>query len=1020
MKVHITRGIAALLGFLFVAASILSVLAFQRADDVNTFLNLKAPTVINEDSDSQYYQSEFSDDGLLTEDGMKRLIEAADSFVVTEAEEGSVLLLNRNNALPLAEAERSVTLFGRASADPIYKNKSGGPVTVGSPRLLTYHDAFIEAGFSVNEELFSAYEKSTRARVKYGTDTVTNSSSSEKSNIAEEEAAFYTDTLKSTFASYGDAAIVLFAREAGEGTDIVSNPAHESGEVPQLSLHKEEADLLKMIKQSGQFEKTIVLINSGNPMDLDWAQDYETYGVDALLYIGQPGTTGFRGVVNLLTGKTVPSGRLSDTIATDSLSSPAMQNLGDYEWENIDYLMDRREGTIRSEKYIVYAEGIYIGYKYYETRYFDSILGQYDADSPIGRTEAHTSGGETFSLYDDGTTGWDYAAEMAYPFGYGLSYTTFSQEFTGLRYDEKDDMFTATVSVTNTGSTYSGKSVVELYVSAPYTDYDRENLVEKSAITLVGFGKTGVLAPGQSETVTITVPRYFLASYDTNKAMTYILDDGEYFFAIGEDAHDAVNNVLAAIGGAVRPLTDHNGDPVPGDADKVITYTVESFDDRSYAVNAKGNEVKNLFVGDDATDVNAFAPGTVTYLTRGGGGNSWATSFPKTVSVTLDDHMIYLLNGLVYETPAGMDDPKAVTMNQDQGIKLSDMIGVEADDPKWDTFIEQLSIGELVMTMDDYKGFSDPIEKIGRTKIIHHSDGPNGFEIRYDIGDTKDATCYVSENTASATWNSGLLFRRGQLLGEEALYAGCQAFWGPGVNIHRTPYSGRNFEYFSEDPILSYLCSERVCAGAAEKGLLTGGKHLVTNDQEINRNGVATFLTEQTLRETYLKPFEIVVGNDELLFIMCSENRLGLTSMSLHKTLLTDLIRNEWGYKGVIISDAANDLNYMHPREGVAAGTDMWCLTKKYAQDIRKYLQSDAYLITKLQEAGKHAYYAYVNSNYINGLTQETAAVDWTPWWKPFIICTDALLGILFVGMTAWFLLAAYGRKNKPLQRGKI
>lgn len=1013
MKAHIIRGIVALLVFFFVAASILSVLAFQRADDVNTFLNLKAPSVLNEDAGLQHYKSEFTDDGLLSEDGMNRLIETTDAFVVTEAEEGAVLLLNRNGALPLSETERSITLFGRASADPIFKNKSGGPVTVGSPRLLTYHDAFVEAGFSINETLFDAYQKSGNTRVKYGTDTVTNNSSSTKSYIAEEDLSFYTDTLQATFASYGDAAIVLFAREAGEGTDIVSDPSHESSSVPQLSLHQEEADLLKMINQSEQFKKTIVLINSCNMMDLDWASDYETYGVDALLYIGQPGTTGFLGIVNLLTGKSVPSGRLSDTIATDSLSSPAMQNLGDYEWTNVDYLMDRREGTIRSEKYLVYAEGIYVGYKYYETRYFDSILGQYDADSPVGRTETHSAGGETVTPYPDDMKGWDYAVEMAYPFGFGLSYTTFSQDFSDLQYDMESDTFIATVSVTNTGDTYSGKSVVELYVSVPYTEYDRENLLEKSAIQLVGFGKTGILAPGQCETVTITVPRYFLASYDRNGSKTYILDAGEYYFAIGDDAHDAINNVLARIGGTVKPLVDHLGNRVSGDIGKVKVYTVESFDDHTYAENIKGNKVTNLFTGDAATDINSFVPETVTYLTRGGGGNTWATSYPKTVSVTLTDHMIYLLNGLVYETPEGMDDPKTVPINQDQGIKLSDMIGVEADDPKWNTFIEQLSIGELVMTMDDYKGFSEPIEKIGRTKIIHHSDGPNGLEIRYDIGEIKDATCYVSECLTSGSFNAELMRRRGELIGEECLYAGCQVFWGPGVNIHRTPYSGRNFEYFSEDPILSYICSEQVCSGMAEKGVLTGGKHLVTNDQEINRNGVAIFLTEQALRETYLRPFEIIVSNDNLLFVMCSENRLGLTSISLNKTLLTELIRHEWGYKGVIISDAANDLNYMHPREGVAAGTDMWCLTKKYAQDIRKYLQSDAFLITKLQEAGKHTYYAYVNSNYVNGLTQEVATADWTPWWQPFIIAADAFLGILFVAATILFVRTSYGKKRK-------
>ena len=1014
MKNNLLRGAAGFFGFLFTMAAILSILAFERAEDVNNFLDLKAPSVINENIDSQHFKSEFTETGLLTEEGVQRLIETADAFVVNEVEEGAVLLLNRNNALPLAETERSVTLFGRSSVDLIYKNNSGGPVTVGSPRLLTYHDAFQNAGFSINETLCDAYAKSGVSRVKYGTDTVTKSAGSEKASIGEPDASFYTDNLKATFASYGDAAIVVFSREAGEGTDVVSDPAHVASAVPQLSLHKEEADLLKMIKQSGQFQKTIVLINSGNMPDLDWVDDYNTYGVDALLYIGQPGTTGSAGIVNLLTGKVTPSGKLADTVATDSLSAPAMRNLGDYEWENLSYLMDRREGTIRSEKYMVYAEGIYVGYKYYESRYYDCVLGQFDADSPAGRTQNHTVAGEVVDLYADGETGWSYAKEMQYPFGYGLSYTTFAQTFEDLAYDAASDTFTATVSVTNTGDTYAGKSVVQLYVSAPYTEYDRANLVEKSAIVLVGFAKTGLLQPGEKETVTVTVPRYFLTSYDAEGAGTYILEEGDYWFTIGDDVHDALNNAIAASGAVtVMPLVRPDGKEAAGNAQKAKVYTVDSFDDTTYAVNVQGRPVSNRFTGDAATDVNAFAENTATYLTRGGRGNTWATSFPQTVSVSVNNRMIYLLNGLVYETPADKTDPKSVPFNKDQGLKLRDMIGVDADDPKWDAFIQQLSLGELVMAMDDYKGFSEPIEKIGRIKPIRHSDGPNGLEANYDMGSVTNGTCYASECLTAASFNADLMVRRGQLIGEECLYSGCQVFWGPGVNIHRTPYSGRNFEYFSEDPNLSYLCNLHVCAGVADKGVLTGGKHLVTNDQEVNRNGVATFLTEQTLRETYLKPFEVVMQNDRLLFVMCSENRLGLTSMSLNKALLTDLMRGEWNYKGVIISDAANDLNYMHPREGVAAGTDMWCLTKKYAQDIRKYLQSDAYLIEKLQEAGKHAYYAYANSNYINGLSEEIVIEDWTPWWKYVVIGADVILGLAFIGTLCLFAVAAYGRRKQ-------
>lgn len=1013
----VMRGTASLLGFLLAVMSILSVLAFQRADDVNTFLGLKAPTQINADEETQRFRSEFSENGLLTEDGIQNMISAADAFVVRQEEEGAVLLLNRNDALPLRENERKVTLFGRSVADPIYKNKSGGPLTVGSERLLSFHDAFTQAGFQINETLFSAYASSSVSRVKYGTDTVTKIGGDQPATIGEVDASFYTDSLKATFGSYGDAAIVMFSREAGEGTDVVSDVAHVKEGVPQLSLHKDEADLLKMIKASGNFKKTIVLINSGNIMDLDWLNDYETYGVDACLLVGQMGTTGSAGIVNLLTGAAVPSGKLSATAAMDSMSSPAMQNMGDYEWENLSYLLTNRNNSSRNEKYIVYAEGIYVGYKYYESRYYDSMLGQYCASDPAGRTEQHIEAGVTVNPYPEDITGWDYGVEMAFPFGYGLSYTTFRQQLLDMNYDAQTDLFTATVGVTNTGDRYSGKSVVQLYLSAPYTQYDRDNLVEKSAIMLVGFGKTDVLAPGESQQVTIQVPGAYLASYDSRNAKTYILDEGNYYFAIGSDAHDAVNNVLTCQvekGEAVlaETLIDQNGDPATGDASQVWVHEVSQFDRERYATGENGYAVTNVMEGDAASDINEFLPGAVTYLTRGGNGSNWADSYPTTAKLTVTDEMIRLLDGYTYETPEDAKDVSAVTLNKDAGLKLTDMIGVAYDDPKWDTFVQQMNVSSLLAILDDYKGFSEPVEQIGRSKVIHHSDGPNGLEIKYDMGESRNATCYASEAISSSSWNVELIQRQGELMGEECLYSGTQVFWGPGINIHRTPYSGRNFEYYSEDPILSLSCVKAVTTGLSSKGVITGGKHLVCNDQEVNRNGVATFLTEQTIRELYLKPFE-VLKCENIRNVMCSENRIGLTATSLHEPLLRTILRKEWGYDGIIISDAANDLDYMHPEEGLAAGTDMWCLTKKYAMVIRKAVQTDANLIRCLQESNKRIYYAYVNSNYMNGVTTETTVESWTPWWKPVVIVVNVVTAAAFLTCTVLFVKQSMNERKK-------
>ena len=520
-----------------------------------------------------------------------------------------------------------------------------------------------EKGFEVNETLYAAYQ--TPFEIKR--------SGFFGPAVIERPASFYTDELKATFADYSDAAIVVVGRRAGENVDISAND--EEG-ISGLALHKDEADMLQIINDSGVFKKIILVVNSAFPIEM---KHLDQYHLDAVLWIGTPGLVGFRGVADILKGEVNPSGHLVDTFATDSLSAAATQNFGNFNYVNADEV---NEGCADSKIpspfpinyvgcYMVYQEGIYVGYKYYETRYEDAILGQGNASGKAG----------TFASKDN----WNYADEVLYPFGYGLSYTTFEQKLG--KVSEENNVITAEVTVKNTGDV-AGKSVVEVYVQTPYTDYDRTNRVEKSAIQLAGFGKTQLLAPGASETVTVTIDKYLIASYDAIGAKGYILDAGDYYLAIGDSAHDALNNVLAAKG--ATGLYDENGNAVTGDAAKTYHWTQSALDKETYSHSAvTGKEVTNLF--EDA-DINYWIKDSVTYLTR----QDWEGTFPTAQrNITATPEMIRQIDGHLYETPA--DAPAVSTFKQGvkNGISLVDMHGLDYDDPQWENFLDQLTLDEM-------------------------------------------------------------------------------------------------------------------------------------------------------------------------------------------------------------------------------------------------------------------------------------------------------------------------------------
>ena len=715
-------GAAVLLANLVLTAT---AVAFQQEGEINHALGIG-------DSGASYGGTEFTADGSLTDEGYAKYVEAAYDFCEREEAEGSVLLYNRNNALPLAESERNVTAFGRGSINPVFRSTAGGSST-NKEYQQTPVDALKGAGFNVNQTMLDAYASAAEPEAR------------SVSSVGEYDPAVFSGSVKDSFASYGDVAFVTLSRFATEGNDLqmVNNKGKR-----MLELDDNEKAIFQTIKDSGKFKKVVVLLNSVFAMELNWLEEYN---VDAVLWVGNPGFYGMPGAIRVVTGEVNPSGHTQATFAAHSLSAPSAENFGLHAY---DY--GGREPRRAGNSFVTYNEGIYVGYKYYETRYEDTVLGQGNADSTVG-TKASASG-------------WNYAEEVCFPFGFGLSYTTFEYTLDKLDYDSAADKFTATVTVKNTGAV-DGKASVQLYAQSPYTDYDRQNNVEKSAIQLMAYDKVDVAA-GKSETVKVEAAGYFLASYDAYGAKGYILDAGDYYFAVGNGAHEALNNVLALkCGDAVSgKLVDHEGNAVSGNTTAAAKWTAPnaSVDTEKYRQSRYNSAVAVTNTFDDA-DVNYWVNDDekITYLSR----SAWDTTYPKTVeTITMNDK---LYDGMNMQFYVKSGSAKKVSDFQlgvelEEKINFSDMNGVAFDDPKWDDFLSQLTLNELLINMGDSKGIKavKAVNKPGCTIV----DGPEGMNGQFKYGDRRNCTGWATLSIVAASWDHELQTRFGQMYGEDALH----------------------------------------------------------------------------------------------------------------------------------------------------------------------------------------------------------------------------------------------------------
>lgn len=970
--------------------------------NINAALNVVPPTVAG-DKNSMYYKTEFSEDGTLSDESLNKMLQASDANMVETIEESSILLKNDDNTLPLKESERKVTLFSHASYENNYKGSMAGGPKDDPKHTVSLYDALKAQNFSINDTLYNAYKNSKTSR--------------EDGGLGEENKAFYTDSIKSSFSSYNDVALVNLVRYAGEGKDLKTNYNGKS----ILALQDEEKDLFSIIKAGG-FKKVVVLINSCYPMELSYLEQTE-YGINAALWIGGPGKVGFNGVVNVLTGKADATGHTIDTFATDSLSSPACQNYGDYAYTNADTLKQINPDTT---KFLVEAEGIYVGYRYYETRYEDQVLNLHNATSTKG------------SFASGNGQNWDYAKEVTYPFGYGKSYCNFTQELQEATWDRTNHLVNVKVKVTNngvdSGSTYSGKSkaTVQLYVQAPW----KKGQAEKSSIQLIEFGKSKALAKGESDIVEISADDYLFATFDENatngadttKKGCYVFDEGDYYFAIGDNCHDALNNVLAAKG--VSSLVNEKGESVSGDGLKVKKETLDKLDNTTYAKSREtGNVVYSTL---KHVDLNSYQENSVTYLTR----DDWNTFPSPYVTLTANQAMINDLSLNEYTKKADAKKYDSSTLSIAKGIKYIDMKdapysgkytdanGVEQDaDKKWDEFLRQLSLNELVSSVSDHFGH-DAIEVISKPANAG-SDGPAGPQGSYLYGEKNSkgegnpSSQHEAEVNTASTWNKDLLANRGKFIGEDCLYTGTTQLWGPGADIHRTPFSGRNPEYYSEDSVMSYLCSIPQVKAMQEKGVNTCIKHLCGNDQELNRSGVSQFMTEQAFRQGPLKGFEGALTKGGALGFMMSMGRYGVTMSYVDKAVITGVIRDEWGFKGVNTTDYSEmGAKPYKPVTAFMAGTDTFNGdsqgVNKSAVKTQIIKTKDGDILDRLLEENKRFYYSMLRSNNINGLGANSKVEKFVPWWQKVITALDITLGVISVASLAGFILFRYVFKEKP------
>ncbi len=777
---------------------------------------------------------------------------------ITEEVEGEgAILLSNNGALPLTPGAK-VNVFGSTAGN----NFSYGGTGSGSGKAdnnVTFYQGLENAGLTVNPDLVSFYDANAKSAIEYtnvGTDW----------NLYELPQSDYPTGLIEDTKAYSDTAIVVITRKGGEGYDLPLDMAdYEGSEAGRsyLELTPNEEDLLSTVRAN--FGTVVVVLNSPNAMELGFIEDED---IDAALWVGTPGATGCNAIGQILTGAVNPSGKTVDTFAYEVESAPSYYNLGAYDYANTSYTNtalfagsgDAVSGA-NPYHYVEYAEGIYVGYRYYETAAADGFI--------------------------------DYDTTVQYPFGYGLSYTTFDQALDSVTDDGAT--ISATVTVTNTGNV-AGKQVVQIYVGAPYTPGG----IEKSSVVLAGFDKTKLLQPGESQTLTISFAREDVASYDyTGVKATggaYVLEAGDYAVNLQTDAHTVVDSASFHV-----------------DADVIYNDSCDGA--RTSDGVAATNQFDDVSLGDD-----------LTYVSRA----DWAATMPTERSASSKEATAEQVDALT--NPASLDNSETedITTGAKNGLSLADMKGLDYDDPQWDKLLDQASLSEMEILVGNAGWLTTSMSSVGKPAIVE-CDGPNGVN---NIMAGVNGTQLTGQSVLGYTWNVELAQRVGELFANEARALGVGGLYAPGANMHRSPFGGRNYEYVAEDGLLTGKVVAAEIRGINGNGVYTYLKHFAMNDQETHRadGGLVTWLSEQAMREIYLRPFEIAVKEGGTTGMMSSYNRVGTTPVAESAALLTTVLRNEWGFRGAVVTDCTMATSTSDINRSLRAGND---INLTFLQDLQ-------------------------------------------------------------------------------------
>lgn len=955
-----------------------NVIAGECAGQINSALGTATSKVVSTLAEGEtegyarYFESKYNSIAEL---------KAAGEAKVREVEgEGIVLLKNDNNILPLKEGS-DVALVGVTILDPVYGGTGSGAVDANG--AANYYDVMTQAGYNVvDKELLDYYVEKEAKR-----------------NAHEIGEIKWSKVKKNNGDTIGNGEDVIFVvgRVGGEGNDVTVT-IDDTLDDDYLKLNENELSILeglKELKDDGKIRSITMIINSANPMSVGFLND-EAYGVDAALWVGSVGQTGIYAVGDVISGKTNPSGSLPDTWWVDNQLNPVQNNFGSYTYADANNF-DLGTNANKFNQYVVYQEGIYVGYKYTETRYEDVVMGAPNAGS------------------------FNYNSVVGYPFGFGLSYTSFS--FSDMQVEKtgegRQTSYDVSVKVTNTGAV-AGKKTVQVYAQKPYTEYDKQNGIEKAAVELAGYGKTAILQPGESEVVKVNVPEYFLTSYDATGTGVYILDEGHYYLTVADDSHAAANNILAAKG-----MTTENGMTAAGDAS--LTYGMDyTFDAETYAASyGTGSEVKSLFADADVNRYEGSGDNSVVYYSR----SNWAgtvTSGPVQLAMTAQIAADAKLDDSDLPDATGMEFP---TMGVSANLQLVNMMDYDYDDPQWDIFMDQLTYEQMAKLCANGLRMTINIDAIGKPLTVDHN-GPSGVTQKYSVGENgyavqtndpqKDikGTCYPCNGIIAATFNDELIREVGELIGEDAMWAGYAGLYGTGLNIHRSPYAGRVFEYYSEDGTLTGLVDAAETLGIQSKGVYVYNKHFVLNDQENNRAGIATWVNEQALRENYLRAFELPIVNADAKCVMTAFNRLGAQWAGAYTELLTDWLRGEAGMEGFAVTDMYDD-TYMVKANEVVAGND---IPDNYVgDDISQFAAygpngttPNAAVAQALRTSSKRVLYTVLHSRGMDGISSNTQIVSVTPWWQMTLnVAQWTLTGLTALALLLLLLDMAPRKKKK-------